>query len=132
ELALNAESVCIVDILQIQKCNCDITKSPYKGNSTDAVKYVYTRIFTPNWTVDQTAFIHDKVSKYNYAVDLKEAFNFLLCSRCNSGLLKLVSTKKKLLSNSVKNMNKKASKKIKLEPEICDLTIAEEKSFYDS
>ncbi|CAG8795235.1 31270_t:CDS:1, partial [Gigaspora margarita] len=95
-----------------QKYKCDITKPPHRGNRTDAVKYAYTRIFTPNWTVDQFAFIRDKVSKYNYAVDLKEAFNFSLCSRCNNGLLKLALTKKKVSSNSAKKTKRKPSKKL--------------------
>ncbi|CAG8692326.1 1863_t:CDS:2, partial [Racocetra persica] len=43
---------CGVD-LQTQKCKCDITKLPHRVNRTEAVKYVYTRIFTPNWTADQ-------------------------------------------------------------------------------
>ncbi|CAG8539465.1 20110_t:CDS:2 [Racocetra persica] len=112
---------CGVD-LQKQKCKCDITKPPHRGNQTDAV----------NWTADQTSFIYDKIVKYNYEVNLKEPFNFSLCSRCNNGLLKLKLTKKKLLSDSVKKTVKHPSKKIKFEHEIYDLTLAEDEGFYNS
>src|SRR5437868_15275693 len=85
---------CGVD-LQKQKCKCDITKPPHRGNRTEAVKYAYTRIFTPNWTADQVLFVKEKILKYNYSITLEDSFNFSLCSRCNNGLLKLTSAKKK-------------------------------------
>ncbi|CAG8731612.1 27569_t:CDS:2, partial [Dentiscutata erythropus] len=102
ELALDAESVCIVELIYKYKNVIAILQS----HLIEAIEPMLS--------------------------NLKEAFNFSLCSRCNNGLLKLASTKKKSPSNSAKKMNKKSSKKIKLEPEICDLTIAEDESFYDS
>ncbi|CAG8730715.1 7774_t:CDS:2, partial [Racocetra fulgida] len=39
---------CGID-LQQEKCDCDLSKVPHKGNQTDAVKYAFTRVFDPNW-----------------------------------------------------------------------------------
>ncbi|CAG8824850.1 19447_t:CDS:2, partial [Dentiscutata erythropus] len=118
---------CGVD-LQTQKCKCDITKPPHRGNRTKDVKYAYTRIFTPNWIADQVSFVREKILQYNYSTTLKDSFNFSLCSRCNNELSRLKSAKKKSFSNSNSVKNKidasksRISKKIKLDPEICDLT----------
>ncbi|CAG8832285.1 25533_t:CDS:1, partial [Racocetra persica] len=94
------------------------------------VKYAYTRIFTPDWTEDQVAFVREKILHYNYSITLEDSFNFSLCSRCNNGLLRLNSTKKKSSNNSKSVKNKIdasselcTSKKIKLEPKIYDLTL---------
>ena len=70
---------CGVD-LQQQKCKCKTSMIPNKKNRTTAVKYAFTRIFSPDWTKDKISFIQEKVLKYNYSINLKNTFNFSLCS----------------------------------------------------
>ena len=47
---------CGVD-LQQQKCKCKTSIIPNKKNRTTAVKYAFTRIFSPDWTKDKISFI---------------------------------------------------------------------------
>ena len=46
---------CGVD-LQQQKCKCKTSMIPNKKNWTTAVKYAFTRIFSPDWTKDKISF----------------------------------------------------------------------------
>ncbi|CAG8828219.1 18536_t:CDS:2, partial [Racocetra persica] len=59
------------------------------------VKYAFTRIFNPNWTKEKVDFVQQKIEDYNYSLSSKEYFNFTLCARCNSNLLRLFSKAKK-------------------------------------
>ncbi|CAG8636448.1 11352_t:CDS:2 [Ambispora leptoticha] len=109
---------CGID-LQQEKCDCDLSKVPHKGNRTDAVKYAFTQVFDPNWIKEKVEFVHQKIKQYNYLLGSKEAFDFTLCSRCNSVLLRLSSKAKKLKAtlNSIFANNDNSS-----EVETCDLT----------
>ncbi|CAG8691219.1 16665_t:CDS:2, partial [Racocetra fulgida] len=102
-----------------EKCDCDLSKVPHKGNRTDAVKYAFTQVFDPNWIKEKVEFVHQKIKQYNYLLGSKEAFDFTLCSRCNSVLLRLSSKAKKLKAtlNSIFANNDNSS-----EVETCDLT----------
>lgn len=85
---------CGVD-LQQEKCNCDLSNLPHRGNRTDAVKYAFTRAFDPSWIKEKVEFVHQKIECYNYLLSSKEAFSFTLCARCNSILLRISSKAKK-------------------------------------
>ncbi|CAG8647248.1 8986_t:CDS:1, partial [Scutellospora calospora] len=81
---------CGID-LQQEKCNCDLSNVPCRGNRTDTVKYAFTRIFDPNWIKEKVDFVQQKIKYYNYSLSSKEYFSFTLCTRCNSILLRLSS-----------------------------------------
>src|SRR6185437_12594312 len=96
---------CGID-LQQQRCNCNLSDVPHKDNRTAAVKYAFTRVFKPNWIKEQVEYVHQKITLYNYSLSSKEPFNFSLCSRCNSMLLRLSSKAKKskaILGSTVTN-----------------------------
>lgn len=121
---------CGVD-LQNQKCKCKIFKPPNRKNRTAVVKHAYTRIFNPDWAEDQVSFIQEKTLKYNYSISLKKDFNFSLCSRCNSTLLRLKKPKSSSIAKTTKTFNLQESLNTQPEPEVYDLTVAEEESTFN-
>jgi hypothetical protein len=122
---------CGVD-LQQQKCKCKTSMIPNKKNRTTAVKYAFTRIFSPDWTKDKISFIQEKVLKYNYSINLKNTFNFSLCSKCNNILSRLTPKNSKNIKSIAKPTetisNLEVSQNTQLKPEVCDLTILDETS----
>jgi hypothetical protein len=126
---------CGVD-LQQQKCKCKTSKPPNKKNRTAAVKYAYTRIFNPDWTKDKISFVQEKVLKYNYSINLKDTFNFSLCSKCNNILLRLTPKNSKNIKSIVKPTetlpNLEVPQNTQLKPEVYDLTIMDEESAFQN
>ncbi|CAG8605993.1 24701_t:CDS:2 [Dentiscutata erythropus] len=112
---------CGIDLRQ-EKCNCNLSNVPHKSNRTDAVKYAFTRVFNPNWIKEKVEFVQQRIEHYNYLLSAKEAFNFTLCARCNSILLRLSSKVKKLKASSSSTLDNDIDNSSELET--CDLTIA--------
>ncbi|GBC46606.2 hypothetical protein GLOIN_2v1775009 [Rhizophagus irregularis DAOM 181602=DAOM 197198] len=114
-----------------KKYKCTITKPPNRGNRTTVVKNAYTAFIipSPNWAKDRISFIQEKVSTYNYSVNLKKTFNFLLCSCCNSSLQRLTTTKaKKSINFKPTFETMQISHNMQSEPEVYDLTITEKET----
>ncbi|PKY34926.1 hypothetical protein RhiirB3_500459 [Rhizophagus irregularis] len=126
---------CGVD-LQQQKCKCKTSTIPNKKNRTTAVKYAFTRIFSPDWTKDKFSFIQEKALKYNYSINLKNTFNLSLCSKCNNTLSRLTPKNSKNIKSIVKPTetlpNLEVSQNTQLKPEVCDLTILDGASTQNS
>ncbi|CAG8629529.1 19078_t:CDS:1 [Cetraspora pellucida] len=94
---------CRID-LQQEKCNCDLSNMPNRGNRTDTVKYAFTKIFNPNWIKEKVDFVQEKIEYYNYSLSSKEYFNFTLYARCNSNLLRLSSKAKKTKESTITDL----------------------------
>src|SRR6185436_20327995 len=69
---------CLFCAADLQKtiCKCNLNLIPGKTNRTEAVKQVYTRCFEPNWAQAKFEFIQDKITKYNYKLNLKKVLDF--------------------------------------------------------
>jgi hypothetical protein len=98
------------DALSIRKrmCSCDKTIKPNKNNRTDQVKIAFPRISTPNLPLKQFEYIQEKVTQFNYSLDLSKKFKFTFCTACNS----VFQRKKKFSAKCEVESNKNNSKNI--------------------